>query len=165
MPRVRLMLAVSSLFLGLAVPVSASASCSIDIVTQAVSGSVPGWYSPGCYKRALKLAGPDLSAYSDVPSVIALASRRDVLLRLHLTVARRAPKSVVTISFSPSVGAIRVSVFARKNGRFVLAALGTLQGSTGSLKAKLGKATRIRVSAGYVGSGDTPVTVTTTLKR
>ena len=56
-------------------------------------------------------------------------------------------------------------MFARKNGRFVLAALGTLQGSSGTLKAKLGKATRIRVSAGYVGSGDTPVTVTTTLKR
>ena len=88
-----------------------------------------------------------------------------MLLRLHLTVTRRAPKSVVTIGFSPAVGAIRVSVFARRNGRFVLAALGTLQGSAGTLRAKLGKATRIRVSAGYVGSGDTPVTVTTTLKR
>jgi hypothetical protein len=159
------MLFLSCLLLALAVPVSASASCSSDIVSLATRGSVPAWYSPGCYKRAVKLVGPDMSAYSDVPSVIALANRRDVLLRLHLTVARRAPKSVVTISFSPAVGAIRVSVFARKNGRFVLAALGTLQGSGGTLKAKLGKATRIRVSAGYVGSGDTPVTVTTTLKR
>jgi hypothetical protein len=159
------MLAASSLLLALAVPVSASASCSTDIVSLATRGSVPGWYSPGCYKRALKLAGPDLSAYSDVPAVIALASRRDVFLRLRLTVARRAPKSVVSIAFSPAVGAIRVSVFARKNGRFVLAALGTLQGPGGTLKAKLGKATRIRVSAGYVGSGDAPVTVTTTLKR
>ncbi len=165
MPRVRLMLLVSSLLMALAGPVSASASCSSDIVDQATSGAVPGWYSPGCYKRALELVGPDTSAYSDVPSVIALASRRDVLLRLHLTVGRRAPRSVVSISFSPAVGAIRVSVFARRNGRFVLAALGTLQGSGGTLKAKLGKATRIRVSAGYVGSGDTPVTVTTTLKR
>ncbi len=165
MPRVRLMLVVSSLLLALALPVSASASCSSDIVSQAGDGSVPGWYSPGCYKRALKLVGPDMSAYSDVPSVIALASRRDVLLRLRLTVARRAPRGIVIIGFSPAVGAIRVSVFARKNGRFVLAALGTLQGSGGTFKAKLGKATRIRVSAGYVGSGDTPVTVTTTLKR
>jgi hypothetical protein len=163
--RFRLMLAASSLLLALAVPAYASASCSSDIVSQATSGSVLGWYSPGCYKRALKLVGPDQRGYTDIPGLIALASRRDILLRLHMAVATRAPNGVVSIQLAPTVGAIRVSVFARKNGRFVLAALGTLQGSGGTLKAKLGKATKIRVSAGYVGSGDTPVTVTTTLKR
>ena len=56
-------------------------------------------------------------------------------------------------------------MFAKKNGRFVLAALGTMKGASGTIKAKLGKATRIRVSAGYVGSGDTPVTVSLTLTR
>jgi hypothetical protein len=163
--RLRLTLLAGSLFAALVIPASASANCSADIVSLATRGSVAAWYSPGCYTHALKLVTPEQRAYSDIPGLITLASRRDVLQRLRLTVAKRAPKSVVTIKFSLAVGAIRVSVFARKNGRFVLAALGTLQGPGGTLKARLGKATRIRVSAGYVGSGDTPVTATTTIKR
>ncbi|MEO9174078.1 MAG: hypothetical protein ABI317_01105, partial [Gaiellales bacterium] len=84
---------------------------------------------------------------------------------LHIAVAKKAPRRVVRITFSPAVGSIRTSIFAKRNGRFVVAAIGTLHGKGGTLKAKLGKATRIRVSAGYVGSGDTPVTVSITLKR
>jgi hypothetical protein len=163
--RLRLTLLAACLLPALLIPATASASCSADIVSLATRGSVSAWYSPGCYTHALKLVGPDERSYSDIPSLITLASRRDLLQRLRLTVAKRAPKSVVTIKFSLAVGAMRVSVFARKNGRFVLAALGTLQGPGGTLKARLGTATRIRVSAGYVGSGDTPVTVTTTIKR
>ena len=56
-------------------------------------------------------------------------------------------------------------MFAKRNGRFVVAAVGTLRGAGGTLKAKLGKATRIRVSASYAGAGDKPITVSTTLKR
>ncbi len=67
--------------------------------------------------------------------------------------------------FSPSVGSIRVAIFARRNGRFVVAAIGTLRGTGGTLRARLGTATRVRVSASYVGAGDRPVTVSTTLRR
>ena len=97
--------------------------------------------------------------------MIAAAKRRDILRKLRIAVARKAPGSRVSVKFSPAVGSIRVSVFAKRNGRFVVAAIGTLQGAGGTLKARLGKAKRIRVSAGYVGAGDRPVTVTTTLKR
>jgi hypothetical protein len=153
-----------------ALPASASAAsipstCPTEIVSAAVTGSVPSWYSQGCYSRALKLLGSDLRDYSDVPDIIATARRRDVLLRLHIAIGKKAPGSRVTIALSPAVGTIRVSIFAKNKGRFVLAAIGILRGSGGTLKGKLGKATRIRVSAGYVGSGDTPVTVTATIKR
>ena len=40
-----------------------------------------------------------------------------------------------------------------------------MRGTGGTLKARLGKATHIRVSASYVGAGDKPITVSTTLKR
>jgi hypothetical protein len=153
----------------LALPLSSAAAgtstCGTEIVTTAVQTSLANWYSPGCYAQAAKLVTPDMRAYSDVPAVIATAARRDRLRKLHITVAKKAPRSVVRIAFSPAVGTIRVSVFARKSGRFVVAAIGTLHGAGGTMKAKLGKATRIRGSAGYVGSGDTPVTVALTLKR
>jgi hypothetical protein len=46
-----------------------------------------------------------------------------------------------------------------------VAAVGTLRGARGTLRAKLGKATRIRVSVSYIGAGDKPVTVFKTLRR
>ena len=151
----------------LVAPLSASAAgtCATDVVTAAAKGTPIPWYSAGCYRRATKLLTPDLRAYSDAGSLITTAARRDRLRKLRLAVAKRAPASKLSIRFSPAVGSIRVSVFAKKNGRFVLAALGTLKGASGTLRAKLGKATRIRVSAGYVGSGDKPVTVSLTLTR
>jgi hypothetical protein len=166
MTRLRLVLAASSVLVALAVPVSASASCASEIVTSAaVKGSLPSWYSPGCYTRANKLLGSDLRDYSDVPDMIAAARRRDVLRKLKIAVAKTAPGSKVKITFKPAVGSIRVSIFAKKHGRFVVSAIATMRGAGGTLRAKLGKATRIRVSAGYVGAGDRPVTVSTTLKR
>jgi hypothetical protein len=166
MTRFRLLLAAMGVLLTLALPVSASASCATDIVTVAVKqGSVPSWYSPGCYKRAVKLLGSDLRDYSNVPDLISAAKRRDTLRKLKIGVAKTAPGQKVKVTFSPAVGSIRVSVFARKHGRFVVAAISTLRGAGGTLKAKLGKATRIRVSASYVGAGDKPVTVSTTLQR
>jgi hypothetical protein len=169
MTRLRLTLAAIGALLAFAVPASArqvaAPPCATDIVTAATTGTVSAWYSQGCYSRSVKLLGSDLRDYSDVPDIIALAKRRDALVRLHIAVGKRAPSSKVSIKLSPAVGAIRVSIFARKNGRFVVAAVGTLRAGGGTLKAKLGKATRIRVSAGYVGSGDKPVTVSTTLKR
>jgi hypothetical protein len=165
MTRFRLLLAAASVLLALVLPVSASASCASDIVVAATKGGIASWYSPGCYTRAAKLLGSDLRDYSDVPDMIAAAKRRDILRKLRIAVARKAPGSRVSVKFTPAVGSIRVSVFAKRNGRFVVAAIGTLQGAGGTLKARLGKAKRIRVSAGYVGAGDRPVTVTTTLKR
>jgi hypothetical protein len=152
----------------LALPASSAAgtsTCGTEIVTTALQTSLTSWYSPGCYVQAAKLETPDMRAYSDVPAIISTAAHRDRLRKLHITVAKKAPRSVVRITFSPPVGTMRVSIFARKNGRFVVAAIGALHGAGGTLKAKLGKATRIRVSAGYVGSGDTPGTVALTLKR
>jgi hypothetical protein len=168
MLRSRLLPVLAGVLVLLALPVSSPAgtsTCGTEIVTAAVESSVTSWYSPGCYRQAAKLVTPDMRAYSDVPAVVAAAAHRDLLRKLHIGVAKKAPGSVVRLAFSPSVGTIRVSVFARKNGRFVVAAIGTLHGAGGTLKAKLGKATRIRVSAGYVGSGDTPITVSLTLKR
>jgi hypothetical protein len=168
MLRSRLAALLAGAIVLLVLPVSSAAAtstCGTEIVTTAVQASVTSWYSPGCYAKAAKLVTPDMRAYSDVPAVISAAAHRDKLRKLHITVAKKAPRSVVRIAFSPAVGTIRVSIFARKSGRFVVAAIGTLHGAGGTLKAKLGKATRIRVSAGYVGSGDTPVTVTLTLKR
>jgi hypothetical protein len=166
MTRLRLLLGAASVLVALAAPVSASASCSTEIVTAAaVKGSIPGWYSPGCYSRASRLLGSDLRDYSDVPDMIAAARRRDILRKLRIAVARKAPSGKVTIRFTPAVGSIRVSIFAKRNGRFVVAAIGTLRGAGGTLRARLGKATRIRVSASYVGAGDRPVTVSTTLRR
>jgi hypothetical protein len=165
MTRFRLPIAVACLLLALVVPVSASASCADDVVLAATKGSIASWYSPGCYARASKLLGSDLRDYSDVPDLIAAARRRDALRRLRIAVGARAPGGKVAIAFTPSVGSVRVAVFAKRNGRFVVAAIGTLRGSGGTLHARLGKATRIRVSAGYVGMGDRPVTVSSTLKR
>jgi hypothetical protein len=166
MTRIRLLLAAAGTLLALGLPVSASASCANDIVTVAAAkGAIVSWYSPGCYQRANKLLGSDLRDYSDVPDLIAAAKRRDTLRKLQVAVAKRAPGSKVKVTFTPAVGSIRVSVFAKKNGRFVVAAIGTLQGAGGTLKAKLGKATRIRVSASYAGAGDRPITVSLTLKR
>jgi hypothetical protein len=166
MSRLGLLLAAACVLAALAVPVTASASCSTEIVSTAVTkGSIPGWYSPGCYRRASKQLGSDLCDYSDVPELIAAARRRDILRRLRIAVARRASAGKVSIRFTPAVGSIRVSIFARRSGRFVVAAIGTLRGAGGTLEARLGKATRIRVSASYVGAGDRPVTVSTTLKR
>jgi hypothetical protein len=166
MSRLGLLLAAACVLAALAVPVTASASCSTEIVSTAVTkGSIPGWYSPGCYRRASKQLGSDLRDYSDVPELIAAARRRDILRRLRIAVARKAPAGKVSIRFTPAVGSIRVSIFARRSGRFVVAAIGTLRGAGGTLEARLGKTTRIRVSASYVGAGDRPVTVSTTLKR
>jgi hypothetical protein len=166
MTRFRLLLAAAGALLALAVPASASASCATDIVAVAATkGSIPSWYSPGCYSRANKLLGSDLRDYSDVPDLIAAAKRRDTLRKLRIAVAKRAPGSKVKVTFSPAVGSIRVSVFAKRNGRFVVAAIGTMRGAGGTLRAKLGKATRIRVSASYLGAGDKPITVSTTLRR
>jgi hypothetical protein len=166
MTRPRLLLAAVSLLAALALPASASASCASEVVTAAaVNGSIPSWYSPGCYRRASKLLGSDLRDYSDVPDLISAARRRDTLRRLRIAIARTAPRGKVAIRFTPAVGSIRVAIFARRNGRFVVAAIGTLRGAGGTLRAKLGKARRIRVSAGYVGAGDRPVTVSTTLRR
>jgi hypothetical protein len=166
MSRLGLLLAAACVLAALAVPVTASASCSSEIVsTAATKGSIAGWYSPGCYRRASKQLGSDLRDYSDVPELIAAARRRDVLRRLRIAVARKAPAGKVSIRFTPAVGSIRVAVFAKRNGRFVVAAIGTLRGAGGTLKARLGRATRIRVSASYVGAGDRPVTVSTTLRR
>ena len=102
---------------------------------------------------------------SNVTTRNLTARRRDVLHRLRIAVAKTAPGSKVKLTFRPSVGSIRVSIFAKKHGRFVVSAIGTMRGAGGTLRARLGKATRIRVSAGYVGAGDRPVTVSTTLKR
>jgi hypothetical protein len=166
MPRLRLLLGAACVLVALAVPVTASASCSTEIVSTAVTkGSIPGWYSPGCYRRASKQLGSDLRDYSDVPELIAAARRRDILRRLRIAVARKAPAGKVSIRFTPAVGSIRVAVFAKRNGRFVVGAIGTLRGAGGTLKARLGRATRIRVSASYVGAGDRPVTVSTKLRR
>jgi hypothetical protein len=166
MPRLRLLVGAACALAALAVPVTASASCSTEIVSAAATrGSIPGWYSPGCYRRASKLLGSDLRDYSDVPEMIAAARRRDILRKLRIAVVKRAPAGKVSIRFTPAVGSIRVSIFAKRNGRFVVAAIGTLRGAGGTLKARLGNATRIRVSASYVGAGDRPVTVSTTLRR
>jgi hypothetical protein len=166
MTRFRLLLAAASVLLALVLPVSASASCADDIVAAAATkGSITSWYSPGCYTRATKLLGADLRDYSAVPDLIAAAKRRDALRKLRITVARKAPGGKVSVVFTPAVGSIRVSVFAKRHGRFVVAAIGTLRGPGGTLKARLGKAKRIRVSAGYVGAGDRPITVSLTLKR
>jgi hypothetical protein len=165
MTRVRLLCAAAGLLLALGLPISASASCADDVVGAATKGSIPGWYSPGCYSRASNELGSDLRDYSDVPDLIAAARRRDALRRLRIAVARRAPSGKVRVTFTPAVGSIRVSVFAKKHGRFVVAAIGTMSGSGGTIKARLGKARRIRVSASYLGAGDRPVTVSTTLKR
>jgi len=165
MTRFRLLLAAVSLLFALVLPVSASASCADDVVLAATKGSISSWYSPGCYARASRLLGSDLRDYSDVPDLIAAARRRDALRRLRIAVGARAPGGKVAITFTPSVDSVRVSVFAKRNGRFVVAAIGTLHGTGGSLQARLGKATRIRVSAGYVGMGDRPVTVSSTLTR
>jgi hypothetical protein len=165
MTRFRLLVAAAGLLLALVLPVSASASCANDIVAVAVKGSIPSWYSPGCYLRANKLLGSDLRDYSDVPDLIAAAKRRDTLRKLKIAVAKRAPGSKVKVAFTPAVGSIRVSIFARKNGRFVVAAIGSMRGAGGTLKARLGNATRIRVTASYAGAGDKPITVSTTLKR
>jgi hypothetical protein len=166
MTRFRLLLALAGALLALAVPAAASASCATDIVAVAATkDSIPSWYSPGCYLRATKLLGSDLRDYSDVPDLIAAAKRRDTLRKLKVAVAKRAPGSKVKVTFSPAVGSIRVSVFAKRSGRFVVAAIGTMRGAGGTLKAKLGKASRIRVSASYVGAGDKPITVSLTLKR
>jgi hypothetical protein len=166
MSRLGLLLAAACVLAALAVPVTASASCSTEIVSTAVTkGSIPGWYSPGCYRRASKQLGSDLRDYSDVPELIAAARRRDILRRLRIAVARKAPAGKVSIRFTPAVGSIRVAVFAKRNGRFVVGAIGTLRGAGGTLKARLGRATRIRVSASYVGAGDRPVTVSTKLRR
>jgi hypothetical protein len=163
--RFRLLLASASVLIALVLPVSAAASCPSEIVVAATKGSIVSWYSPGCYMRAAKLLGSDLRDYSDVPDLIAAAKRRDILRKLRIAVAHRAPGGRVDVKFTPAVGSIRVSVFARRNGRFVVAAIGTLRGAGGTLRARLGKAKRIRVSAGYVGAGDRPITVSTTLKR
>jgi hypothetical protein len=163
--RFRPLLAATGLLLALVLPVSASASCANEIVTVAVKGSIPSWYSPGCYLRANRLLGSDLRDYSDVPDLIAAAKRRDTLRRLRIAVAKRAPGSRVRVAFTPAVGSIRVSIFAKRNGRFVVAAIGTVRGAGGTLRARLGKATRIRVSASYVGAGDKPITVSSTLER
>jgi hypothetical protein len=165
MTRFRLLVAAASVLVALVLPVSASASCPSEIVVAATKGSIVSWYSPGCYMRAAKLLGSDLRDYSDVPDLIAAAKRRDILRKLRIAVAHRAPGGRVDVKFTPAVGSIRVSVFARRNGRFVVAAIGTLRGAGGTLRARLGKAKRIRVSAGYVGAGDRPITVSTTLKR
>lgn len=151
----------------LVTPLSASAAgnCGTEVLVTAAKGASIPWYSPGCYTRATKLLTPDLKNYSEAPAAISAAARRDRLHKLRLLISKKAPRSRISIAFSPAVGTIRVSVFAKKNGRFVLAALGTMKGAKGTIKAKLGKATRIRVSAGYVGSGDTPVTVSLTLTR
>jgi hypothetical protein len=146
-------------------PASAAGNCGTEVITSVLKGSLTAWYSPGCYSRATKLLTPDLRNYSDAGDVISTAARRDRLRKLKLAVAKKAPNSRISIRFTPAVGTIRVSVFAKRNGRFVLAALGSMKGTSGTLKAKLGKATRIRVSAGYVGSGDKPVTVSLTLTR
>jgi hypothetical protein len=165
MPRSRLLTLLASALVLLAIPVSASASCGNDVLQSAAKSSLTLWYSPGCYKQATRLLTPDLRQYSDAPDEINAAARRDRLRKLKVSVAKTAPGGKVKISFSPAVGAIRVSVFAKKNGRFVASAIGTLQSKGGTLKARLGKATRIRVSAGYPGSGDKPFTVSLTLKR
>jgi hypothetical protein len=166
--RSRLTRLLTGVLVLLALPASAAAggsSCGTAILTSALQTSLTAWYSPGCYAQATRLLTPDLAAYSDAPTAIAQAAHRDQLRTLHVAVAKKAPAGRVRITFTPPVGAIRVSVFARTGGRFVVAAVGTLSGAGGSLKAKLGRATRIRVSAGYVGSGDTPTTVTLTLRR
>jgi hypothetical protein len=165
MTRFRLLVAAASVLVALLLPVSASASCPSEIVVAATKGSIASWYSPGCYMRATKLLGSDLRGYSDVRDVITAAKRRDILRKLRIAVAHRAPGGKVSVRFAPAVGSIRVSVFARRNGRFVVAASGTLRGAGGTLRARLGKAKRIRVSAGYVGAGDRPITVSATLKR
>jgi hypothetical protein len=166
MTRFRLLFAAASVLLALVLPVSASASCASEIVSVAATrGTIVSWYSPGCYTRATRLLSSDLRNYSDVPDLIAAARRRDILRKLRIAVARKAPGGRVSVRFTPAVGSIRVSVFARRNGRFVVAAIGTLHGAGGTLKARLGKARRIRVSSGYVGTGDRPITVSTTLKR
>jgi hypothetical protein len=165
MTRLRLLCAAAGLLLALLLPVSASASCADDVVAAATKGSIPGWYSPGCYSRASRELGSDLRDYSDVPDLIAAARRRDILRRLRIAVARRAPSGKLRVTFTPVVGSIRVSVFAKKHGRFVVAAIGTMSGTGGTIKARLAKATRIRVSASYVGAGDKPITVSARLKR
>ena len=165
MTRYRVLLAAAGALLALILPVSASAGCATDVVVAATSGRIASWYSPGCYTHATRLLGSDLRDYSDVPDLIDAARRRDILRRLRIAVARRAPGGRVRVQFTPAVGAIRVAVFAKRNGRFVVAAIGTLRGAGGTLRARLGRATRIRVSAGYVGAGDRPVTVTATLRR
>jgi hypothetical protein len=172
MRRSRLVPLVAGALLLLALPGTSSAgssTCGTEILTTAAQSSVSNWYSPGCYKQAAKLVTPDMSAYSDIGSVISTAARRDLLRPLRIAVAKKAPGGKVKITFSPTVGSIRVSVFVRKGGkggRFVVAAIGTLRGAGGTLKSKkVGKGARIRVSAGYVGSGDTPRTITLTLAR
>jgi hypothetical protein len=165
MTRFRVLVAAASVLFALLLPVSASAGCASEIVAAATKGGIAGWYSPGCYKGTSRLLGSDLRDYSDVPDLIAAARRRDVLRRLRIAVARKAPGGRISVTFTPAVGSIRVSVFARRSGRFVLAAIGTLRGAGGTLGARLGQARRIRVSARYVGAGDRPVTVSTTLRR
>ena len=156
----------------LALPVSSPAgtsTCGTEIVTAAATTSLVNWYSPGCYAQAARLVTPDMRTYSDIPTLISAAGHRDLLRPLQIAVAKKAPGGKVHITFTPTVGSIRVSVFVRtggKGGRFVVAAVGTLRGAGGVLKSKkVGKGARIRVSAGYVGSGDTPRTVTLTLAR
>jgi hypothetical protein len=144
---------------------AARPNCGTEIVKTSVKGNLSAWYSRGCYARALKLLTPDLKQYSDAPAVISTAARRDRLRKLRVTVAKRAPNGRVKLTFKPSVGTIRVAIFAKKGGRFLPAAVVSVKGSGATVKARLGKATRIRVSLGYVGSGDRPVVLSATVRH
>jgi hypothetical protein len=144
---------------------AAKPNCGTEILTTSVKGNLSAWYSKGCYARALKLLTPDLKQYSDAPAAISTAARRDRLRKLRIVIAKRAAHGRVKITFTPAVGTIRVAIFAKKGGRFVPAAVTSVRGKRATIRARLGTAKRIRVSVGYVGSGDRPIVVSTTVKR
>ena len=97
------LLPLLALLLLAAVPLQASAAgnCGTEVLTTALKGPVNAWYSPGCYKRAVKLETPDMKAYSDIGAVISTATRRDRLRKLKIAIPTKAPGSKVTVKFTP----------------------------------------------------------------
>jgi hypothetical protein len=63
----------------LAVPSSALADCSHDIIDQAYKGSITKHYSQACYNAAIRIEPVDGSSYSDIDSIIKSAKRADAL--------------------------------------------------------------------------------------
>jgi hypothetical protein len=63
----------------LAVPTSAFADCSHDIIDQAYKGTITKHYSQACYNSAIRIEPVDGSSYSDIDSIIKTAKRNDAL--------------------------------------------------------------------------------------
>jgi hypothetical protein len=63
----------------LAVPTSAFADCSHDIIDQAYKGRITKHYTQACYNAAIRIEPVDGSSYSDIDSIIRRAKSADAL--------------------------------------------------------------------------------------